>query len=106
MSSDQRKAYHRAYYKQAPWPARRADACRRWRERRREAFFAAHGHRCCYCGVVRESADLEIDHKIPRAAGGNGDPGNLLCACRECNRERGDMPYELFCLCKQSGAPF
>lgn len=35
-----------------------------------------------------------IDHKIPRAAGGDGDMGNLVLACATCNSKKGTRPYE------------
>ncbi len=34
---------------------------------------------------------LEIDHVIPEYLGGTGAPGNLVLACRTCNRSRGWM---------------
>lgn len=33
----------------------------------------------------------EIDHIIPRCAGGNNEPGNLCVACQTCNRIRGTL---------------
>jgi hypothetical protein len=33
----------------------------------------------------------EIDHIIPRCAGGSNDPSNLVVACQACNRIRGTL---------------
>lgn len=32
---------------------------------------------------------MEIDHVIPRSAGGSNDPSNLVAACRDCNASKG-----------------
>lgn len=41
---------------------------------------------CQYCGAKSPDVKLEIDHKIPVAAGGTNDAGNLVTACFACNR--------------------
>ena len=52
-------------------------------------FFVAEraGDKCEYClapGSVFNSL-LEVDHFVPRSAGGSNDPENLVLACRSCN---------------------
>lgn len=45
---------------------------------------------CSYCGAHPPDVLLEIDHVIPKAAGGSDDPDNLITACWDCNRGKGD----------------
>ena len=51
--------------------------------RRRFEVLKRDGFRCTYCGA---SDRLEVDHVIPRSAGGTDDDGNLTASCWECNR--------------------
>ena len=47
------------------------------------------GFRCRYCGQGTQSnppVELEVDHIIPVAAGGDNDLSNLVAACVSCNR--------------------
>ena len=41
---------------------------------------------CSYCGRTPPEVLLEVDHIIPRAAGGSDDLANLTTACATCNR--------------------
>lgn len=41
---------------------------------------------CSYCGRTPPEILLEIDHIVPRAAGGTDDISNLTTACATCNR--------------------
>lgn len=51
---------------------------------------------CWWCGKPLPE-DFHIDHRVPLARGGTNDPGNLCCACPECNIAKHDkMPWE-FC---------
>lgn len=49
---------------------------------------------CQYCGIkgyqAGGTAKLEIDHKIPRAAGGTDNLDNLITACQACNSGKSD----------------
>lgn len=40
---------------------------------------------CQYCGKHPPDVLLEVDHIVPRAAGGTDDITNLTTACKECN---------------------
>jgi 5-methylcytosine-specific restriction endonuclease McrA len=40
---------------------------------------------CVYCGAEA----TEVDHVDPRARGGATTPGNLVAACRPCNKGKG-----------------
>jgi hypothetical protein len=48
-------------------------------------------NRCGYCQCMQKYVlgILEIDHTIPRAAGGSDDEENLWLACRLCNSYKG-----------------
>jgi hypothetical protein len=61
--------------------------------------------KCEYCGrdVVRRPSvsgvpgrpdDAQIDHQIPKACGGCGDPHNGVVACRACNRDKSTKTVE------------
>lgn len=64
--------------------------------RRRAQILARDGYRCQYCGLTRaDGATLEIDHKVPRAAGGHDRASNLITACRECNQSKRDKLLEI-----------
>lgn len=39
---------------------------------------------------------LEIEHIVPRSAGGSDRVSNLTLACRTCNRNKGNRPVEVF----------
>lgn len=48
------------------------------------------GFRCSYCGArPKDGAWLEVDHIVPRAAGGSDEPDNLTAACQACNNGKG-----------------
>lgn len=53
---------------------------------------------CYYCGRDFESLDereVQIDHAIPQSRGGIDDEGNLVVACRSCNRlKNSKTPWE------------
>lgn len=49
---------------------------------------------CCYCGIYCN--DPTIDHVIPRSAGGKDTYKNLVTACRNCNKEKGNMCLDDF----------
>ena len=44
------------------------------------------GQLCRYCGAT---ADLTIDHVVPRRHGGTDTAANLVVACRRCNGRKG-----------------
>lgn len=45
---------------------------------------------CQYCGVVLVSAELTLDHVIPRSRGGLSTWENLVACCHSCNRRKGN----------------
>ena len=56
-------------------------------------IFRRDGYRCQYCG--RSSAHLTLDHVIPKYRGGGFTWENLVSACPQCNRRKGNRtPHE------------
>ncbi len=53
--------------------------------------------RCHYCRKHKDElpkgVQLEIDHKLPRAAGGDDSFDNLVTACSTCNRGKSDKIF-------------
>jgi 5-methylcytosine-specific restriction enzyme A len=43
---------------------------------------------CHYCGKKFAAARLTMDHVVPLARGGTSTPGNIVPACKDCNREK------------------
>jgi len=50
------------------------------------------GYRCRYCHS--KGIPMTVDHLVLWEDGGPTIEGNLLTACRKCNKLRGSMPYE------------
>lgn len=75
-------------------PAQRRDYTRRGKRRRRKEWviFARDEFRCVYCGKssVEDGVKLEADHIVAHSAGGADTAGNLVTACRDCNRSKFD----------------
>lgn len=53
---------------------------------------ARDGYICYWCREVGNT----MDHVIPWSKGGRTTMTNCICACEECNGQRGDMPPEEF----------
>ena len=52
---------------------------------------------CVYCKTkIQDWRDLSLDHVTPRSQGGKNHSTNLVCSCRDCNRDKGDTPLEQF----------
>ncbi len=61
----------------------------------RRNIFARDGNRCQYCGKRFPTAELSLDHVMPRSRGGGTDWENIVCACVRCNvRKGGRTPAE------------
>lgn len=67
--------------------------------RTRFEIFKRDGFTCRYCGRRAPDVLLELDHIIPRAAGGTDDLENLITSCSDCNRGKSDR------LLDESSAP-
>lgn len=46
---------------------------------------------CQYCARVLPSAELTLDHVVPRSRGGMSTWENLVACCQECNRKKGNQ---------------
>lgn len=55
----------------------------------RRNLFARDRNTCQYCGKAFPTADLSIDHVLPRSMGGGESWENLVCACIRCNARKG-----------------
>lgn len=58
----------------------------------RTEIFRRDKFRCQYCGAY--SANLTIDHVIPRHAGGDHSWSNVVTACCSCNHRKGSLMIE------------
>jgi hypothetical protein len=59
-----------------------SEARRKWRESIKEEW----NYECAYCGSEK---NLTLDHIIPRSKGGSDKITNIVCACKECNHDKG-----------------
>lgn len=58
-----------------------------------ENLIASSKH-CHYCNS--EIEDFEIDHKVPVSKGGKHTIDNLVISCKDCNRKKSNMDYNVF----------
>ena len=54
-------------------------------------LFDIQKHRCVYCGNQYRHDELEIEHMIPKALGGQDNIRNCQLACSGCNKAKGTM---------------
>ena len=59
--------------------------------RMRFEVFKRDGFTCQYCGRKTPEVVLELDHIIPRVEGGTDEIHNLITACWDCNRGKGEL---------------
>jgi len=55
----------------------------------RRNIFARDNNQCQYCGRKFPTADLSLDHIVPRSQGGLSTWENIVCACVKCNVRKG-----------------
>jgi 5-methylcytosine-specific restriction endonuclease McrA len=60
----------------------------------RRALLARDNYTCQYCGFSGSSAELTIDHVLPKVRGGKTTWDNVACACRACNSRKGGKTLE------------
>jgi hypothetical protein len=60
----------------------------------KEYLLAKWGHQCAYCDV--KGVPLEVEHVVPRSAGGSDRVSNLTLACRPCNQAKAGLPVSVF----------
>lgn len=60
-----------------------------YRKRGLENAESNHGwYRCVKCGRSFRKGDMDIDHIVPKALGGDNRRENLQCICKHCNRSK------------------
>ena len=59
----------------------------------RKAIKEANNYECNYCGQKHYEHNLTIDHVHPRSGGGANSIGNVVPACKECNRSKGSANW-------------
>jgi 5-methylcytosine-specific restriction protein A len=57
-------------------------------------IFQRDGFCCRYCGKAPGETELQIDHLIPHAKGGDNSYLNLITSCRLCNAGKGQNAAE------------
>ncbi|HEV3263629.1 MAG TPA: HNH endonuclease [Gemmataceae bacterium] len=55
----------------------------------RRNIFARDNNQCQFCGRKFPTAELSLDHIIPRSQGGQNTWDNIVCACVSCNVRKG-----------------
>lgn len=56
----------------------------------RRNLYRRDRYTCQYCGATPGSAELSIDHLIPRSRGGRTTWTNCVLACVNCNKQKGN----------------
>lgn len=51
---------------------------------------------CHYCHRRLCGAEITLDHKVPKSAGGTRRRSNIVFACEVCNLFKGRTPYTIF----------
>jgi len=62
-----------------------------------QMIWARDQFQCLYCGKQMGDVQLTIDHFDPLEQGGENTQYNLLSACRQCNKRKGNMDPEDYC---------
>jgi len=60
----------------------------------RRNLFARDASTCQYCGKRFSTAQLSLDHVVPRSQGGPSTWDNMVCACVKCNVRKGGRTPE------------
>ncbi|CAJ1945635.1 unnamed protein product [Cylindrotheca closterium] len=58
----------------------------------RRNVFLRDEYRCQYCGEHFHTADLSLDHVVPRSQGGVLSWDNAVTCCKKCNGRKGSTP--------------
>ena len=63
------------------------------------AYIAAQwSHHCAYCGKGdwEDATKFNLDHVVPRSAGGPDNVRNLVWCCQPCNQRKAEQPVDMF----------
>jgi 5-methylcytosine-specific restriction endonuclease McrA len=61
----------------------------------RRNIYEHYEYKCAYCGHKFSSAELNLEHVIPRSRGGKTDWTNIVTSCIPCNLRKGNrLPEE------------
>ena len=66
-----------------------SDSKRIWRRAVKEHFNC----QCVYCGKNYELHELTLDHVHPKSKGGEDLTTNVVCACTQCNLDKGSSNW-------------
>ena len=80
-------------------PNHRELGLQKWKDQRVRVL-KRDNYTCAYCGLDAN----QVDHIIPRSAGGTHDLDNLVACCKQCNTRKGSKNEAVF-LGKQSTPP-
>lgn len=58
----------------------------------RHNLYEHYDNTCCYCGVRKNTKELNLDHVLPRSKGGRTDWSNIVLSCLFCNTTKDDKP--------------
>lgn len=64
--------------------------------RDRKRIWRSQGFKCFYCRSLVPKGSMTIDHRIPKAMGGDSSKENVVLACHKCNMDKGSMSEEEF----------
>ena len=60
----------------------------------RENIYERDHFTCQYCSAKLTKHSVTIDHITPQCRGGKNTWDNTVCACKECNHEKGDTDVQ------------
>lgn len=61
-----------------------SEAKRKWKQSIKDKW----DYKCAYCG---SDENLTLDHIISKSRGGHNKITNVLCACKNCNKDKADQ---------------
>ena len=67
-----------------------------YRTNLRAAVLHRDSNKCAYCDRSGRNSKLELEHVVPRSAGGPDRYDNLVASCNTCNDRKGNQPLEHF----------
>ena len=69
---------------------------RRDQRNRQKARLIEKGVQCHYCDAWLTEETFSWDHIVPKVSGGGNNKKNKIPACKQCNNDKSDKPYETF----------